>query len=271
MEAFASLYPPLAKRTPIPALYQPFTFALALTPFFFRGRRATALLTLPFIFAFCLCAPFYTFGNESADYYSTSFFIALPIWFVEFTILTPQDGPDELVYYGNQTKTKEEKGEGQRWRDLRSYRDRLFWAFSLMVPSHRGIGWNWQVKNVHFDPNHNLQKWAYVKRHLMISVRAYVCSVFMLILLGWSSTTQERLSSNHSFSFCIANSLIGWSGATWVWFRLCCFYSFMAALSVAFGVCEIWQWPPIMGNLWDAWSVRQMWSVVYHQTMRKVI
>jgi hypothetical protein len=66
------------------------------------------------------------------------------------------------------------------------------------------------------------------------------------------------------------NAVIGWSGAIWVWCRLCCAYSMAAVLSVSFGVFETWEWPPLMGNLDDAWSVRQMWSVVYHQTFRRV-
>lgn len=270
METLASLYPPLAERTPVPTLYQPLIFVLSLTPFFFCRRHRAALITFPLIFALCTRAPFYTFGNESADYYSASFFIALPLWFVEFAILTPAQGPEESVYVGNRIEPWREKGNGKRWEDLRSYCERIFWASSLMVPSHRGIGWSWQVKNVHPGPDQSLHGTAYMRKHLMIAVCAYARSMSMLVLLGWSSTIQRRLPSDRSILYYILNSLIGWSGAIWVWDRLNCFYSIMAAISVALGVCENWQWPPLMGHLQDAWSVRQMWSLVYHQTMRKV-
>jgi hypothetical protein len=140
-----------------------------------------------------------------------------------------------------------------------------------MVPSHRGIGWNWQVKGVPDDPYKCLPKWAFVRTHICKASIAYAQSLGMLVLLAWGSTAEARLSSEACLHRLIINMLIGWSGAIWVWGRLNGFYSSIAAVSVAVGVCETWQWPPLMGNLRDAWSVRQVWSVVYHQTMRKVV
>ena len=139
-----------------------------------------------------------------------------------------------------------------------------------MVPSHRGMGWNWQVKGVPDDPYEGLSKRAFVGKHIQKMIIAYLRSMAMLVLLGWGSAAEARQSSEARPYHRMVDALIGWYGASWVWDRLNFAYSFMAAVFVGSGVCETWQWPPLMGKLRDAWSVRQVWSVVYHQTMRKV-
>jgi hypothetical protein len=271
MERIPSLWyswPQLPDRKPMPPLYQPLIFVLTIVPFFFSGRRRIAICIFPLILDLCLRSPDYTFGSPSADYYNSSFFIAAPLWFLEFAILSPQQGPGAPTYIGNPNLN----GTGREGTlgDVEATWQKVLMVCSLMVPSHRGIGWNWQVKGVPDDPYKHLSKREFVGRHVRKLIIAYLRSVGMLVLLGWGSAAEARLSSEaHLHSFAV-NALIGWSGAIWVWDRLNCFYSFMAAVSVAAGVCETWQWPPLMGRLSDAWSVRRVWSVVYHQIMRKV-
>ncbi|KAF1848728.1 uncharacterized protein K460DRAFT_364714 [Cucurbitaria berberidis CBS 394.84] len=272
MKAIAALYPPLSKRQPMPAFYGPLTFFLSLTPFFFRNRRQTALWVFPILLALCIRAPCYTFGDPSANYYNSSPFIAIPFWFLEFAILTPKDGPNAPRYVGNADEVKKETGVNDQRDDMKTLWERFAWACSLMIPSHRGIGWNWQVKNVPADANQHLPKWAYVRKHVGKMLLAYIRSAAMLVILGYSSSMEQRLaSSNSRAKLVFVNALIGWSGAIWVWDRLNCFYSLLAAVSVALGICNTSQWPPLMGSIRDAWSVRQMWSVVYHQMMRKIV
>jgi len=261
-------WPQLADRKPMPPHYQPLIFVLTIVPFFFPSRRRIAICMFPLILDLCLRSPCYTFGNPSADYYNSSFFIAVPLWFLEFAILAPQKGSGAPAYIGNPKRS-----------DTRSSRtlDGMYLSWQkvlrvclLMVPSHRGIGWNWQVKGVLDDPYEDLSKRAFVGRHIQKMMIAYLRSMAMLMLLGWGSAAEVRLSFEARPYHRMVDALIGWSGAIWVWDRLNFAYSFIAAVSVGSGVCETWQWPPLMGKLRDAWSVRQVWSVVYHQTMRKV-
>jgi hypothetical protein len=262
-------WPQLNDRQPIPAFYQPLIFLLTVIPFFFRNRCWVAICVFILILHLCLRSPGYTFGNPSADYYNGSFFIAVPLWFLEFAILSPHEGPDALTYVGNASCSG--TGSRETLDVMRPTWRKVLRVCSLMVPSHRGIGWNWQVKGVPDDPYKCLPKWAFVRTHICKASIAYAQSLGMLVLLAWGSTAEARLSSEACLHRLIINMLIGWSGAIWVWGRLNGFYSSIAAVSVAVGVCETWQWPPLMGNLRDAWSVRQVWSVVYHQTMRKVM
>lgn len=268
MDFVSSLYPPISAREPIPAFYQPFVYLLTLVPFFFHNRKLVAICIFPVILTLCVRAPCYTFGEPSGDYYSTSPFVAIPFWFVEFAILTPREGTHAPTYVGDKSEGNSPKSHGlepssSSWK-------KLSWASSLMVPSHRGIGWNWQVKNVPEDTHKQLTKWEYVYTHTQKALVSYAQSLVMLVVLRCGSTIEKDVPAGSLWRLLLVNTVIGWSGATWVWSRLTCFYSLLAALSVACGICETWQWPPLMGHLRDAWSVRQMWSVVYHQTMRKV-
>jgi len=257
MESMTPLWyswPQLADRKPMPPHYQPLIFVLTIVPFFFSSRRRIAICIFPLILDLCLRSPCYTFGNPSADYYNSSFFIAVPLWFLEFAILAPQKGPDAPAYIVNPKRS-----------DIRSERavddmsltwQKVLRVCSLMVPSHRGIGWNWQVKGVPDGPNEGFSKWAFLCRHARKMMTAYLRSMGMLVLLGWGSAVEVRLSSEARPHHFMVDALIGWSGAIWVWDRLNFAYSFMAAASVASGVCETWQWPPLMGKLGNAWSVR---------------
>ena len=242
MERLAALHPPLSERQPIPALYQPLTFFLTLIPFLFRKRRRTALCVLPILLASCIRAPGYTFGSPSVDYYNSSPFIAMPIWFLEFAILTPEEGPDAPRYVGNASAVTKSKETDRRWQRPKTPWEQLAWAFSLMIPSHRGIGWQWQIKNVPDDPIQHLPKWAYVQRHVRRMLVAYTRSAAMLVLLGYGSAIEERLSPDSRAVTMLVNALTGRCGATWVWDRLNCFYSLLAAASVALGICETRSW-----------------------------
>ena len=261
-------WPQLADRKPMPPLYQPLIFILTIIPLFFSSRRRIAICIFPLILDLCLRSPCYTFGNPSSDYYNSSFFIAVPLWFLEFAILAPQKGPDAPAYIGNpkRSDTRSERAVD----DMSLTCQKVLRVCSLMLPSHRGIGWNWQVKSVPDDPYQGLSKRVFVRRHVHKMMITYLRSMAMLVLLGWGSAAEVWLPSEARPYHVMVDALIGWSGAIWVWERLNFAYSFMAAGSVACGVCETWQWPPLMGKLRDAWSVRQVWSVVYHQTMRKV-
>jgi hypothetical protein len=189
MDVLASFYPPPSQRQPYHVLYQPLTFAVTLIPFLFSCRRLVAICFLPILIFLCIRAPCYTFDSSSADYYNSSAFIAMPIWLVEFAILRPKLGPNTPVFVGDYSaETQKAQRNRKAWGDLDSIRERIFWASLLMIPSHRGVGWNWQVKNVPQNPDKSLPKWTYVKRQLQRSLVAYLQSTAMLVILGCSST-----------------------------------------------------------------------------------
>lgn len=162
------------------------------------------------------------------------------------------------------------RGEGVRWGDAKGVWERVGWAGKLMVPGQRGVGWSWGVGNVPIDGDAGLEKWSYVRRKVWRAGRAYVWSVCMLGVMGGASAVEKDDRWEESVGKFLVNAVIGWAGALWILGRLQCFYSVCAAVSVAVGLCEKWQWPPLVGSVRDAWSVGRVWGVVYHQTMRVV-
>jgi hypothetical protein len=268
MEFIAQLYPPLEERKPIPAIFLPGTFALTLLPFFTTHRRQTALVILPTILWMCVLAPRYTFGDPSADFYRSSGFIIMPLWFIEFAVLRPPNGDKAPAYVGNPAQ-----GDlPRRVEDLQGAWPKLRWAVELMVPSHRGIGWNWQINNIPDDGKGQLSRWRWISYQAAKAVLAYMASVCMLVVMGLASVLERPEDRAPTFSAAqtfVLDAVIGLAGAIWIYCRLQTFYSSASAVTVALGVYERWQLPPLMGNLRDAWSVRQFWAV-YHQTMRQV-
>ncbi|KAJ8110786.1 hypothetical protein OPT61_g6458 [Boeremia exigua] len=265
MDTLARLYPPLVEREPIPVTFIPATFALTLLPFFFsKHRRQVALAILPVLLSVSLLAPCYTFGDPSADFYRSSAFIIMPLWFIDFAVMRSEEGHDAPGYVG---ASRNGNQVPQRIEDCPTAWSKLCWAVTLMVPSHRGIGWNWQIKNIPLDPNLDLSKRDWIIRQAKSAVLAYLQSIAMLVMLGFTSSLQQ---TTRTLAMPFLNALIGWSGAIWIYSRLTCFYSTSSALTVALGFYEIWQLPPLMGSVRDAWSVRQFWAM-YHQTMRQMV
>lgn len=263
MDQLATFYPSLSQRRSIPAWYLPITFSLTLLPFIFvQHRRLAIALTSPIIVALCTQAPSYTFGDPSSDYYNSGVFLAVLLWYLDFAILTPATGRDAPVFRGNpqQMSSSGDRQEniGEAVEELPLWK-RIVWALRLMLPSQRGIGWNWQVRGVPADSHDNMPRWTRVMIHLRRVVVTYVRSAILLVAMGFVTALQKRTVPPSAFAHDALNAAVGWSGALWVWDRLICFYSLAAAACIAIGLSDLWEWPPLMGDIRDAWSVRQMW------------
>ena len=269
----ASFYAPLDQRQSVPIYYAPTCFSLSLLPFLISNRQVAIGISFPVILGICLLKPNYTFGNSSDDYYNSAPFIAILLWYIDFVLCTPREGDGAPV----SCPTGAGESSEVRWQDLNTTWARVKWAARLMMAPHRGIGWNWQVKGVPKNPYADYARWKFVTSQVGWAIFYYLQSVVALVVLGWSGAMREEMSDGvrskngglnyEVFTF---NAVTGWAGAVWVWDRLCCAYSIVAALTVAIGMFETWEWPPLMGSLSEAWSVRQMWSAVYHQTFRRV-
>lgn len=122
----------LSSRQPTPAFYQPLIFLLIVIAFFFRNRRRVAICIFPLILDLCLRSPGCRFGDPSADYYNSSFFIAVPLWFLEFAILSLHEGPDAPTYVGNARCGGTVSGESLD--AMRPARRKVLRGYSLMVP-----------------------------------------------------------------------------------------------------------------------------------------
>lgn len=270
MNLIALLYPNLNERRFMPAYYAPLCFGLTLVPFLWQDNRLATTWSFPILLCLCLYHPSFTSGDPSADYFNSSLFMAMPLWYIDFVLLTPRDGEDAPAFIGKiQAKINGENeadvshNRGQQWNDLRTLHERLMWSIRLMLPAHRGIGWNWQVKGVPTDPYTSLSKWQFIFKQACWSLLFYAESVIAMAVLGLAYDLDNLGEDNPTVKRTVATAVLGWSGAVWVWTRLNCAYCLAAAVTVAIGITESWGWPPLMGPLEAAWSVRQMWRYAH--------
>lgn len=115
------------------------------------------------------------------------------------------------------------------------------------------------MKGVPTDPDSKLPWEKCVLKQIWWTGFYYAQSVVALMMLGFGYAFKEQVEPEEQMTRCLANAIVGWSGAVWVWARLCCAYCLASALSIVVGITETWEWPPLMGSLRDALSVRQMW------------
>ena len=62
----------------------------------------------------------------------------------------------------------------------------------------------------------------------------------------------------------------GWAAGLVVYFTANIPYPLFAALTVATGIYEPYDWPPLMGKLRDVVTVRDLWGKFWHQCLRRV-
>lgn len=256
-----TVYPPLEARSQLPPWYLAACMTLTISPFIVQQSRIglainSLLLCVLWLRYFC-----YTTGDAVSDYYNSGPVIALFPWYIDFVLCTPRQGAYAPVFNA--------LNGPQSLQSLQTTFQRLKWSIRLMLPAQRGIGWNWQVKGVPKDPWSSFSKTKCIAMHIAWAVCHYGQSTLMLVMLGWSVSYADQ--TNNPIIRSIAQGATGWAGAIWTWNRLCCAYNVAAAVCIASSICDSWEWPPLMGPLHDAWSVRQMWSAVYHQALRRML
>ena len=263
LTSISSFYPSLAERRPLPTLYIPVAFCLTIITFFIPSRSIAILTTYPLLVLLALSTPYFTSGDPLSDYGTGGFRLGMTLWYLDFLILSPWTGED-VSFIGDGKSGKRITAE-----EPKSWFKQLIWALRLMVTPNRGIGWSWQVKGVPQDLDVGLSKWKYVRRRFLRGVVTFIRSLAALYVMGLATTIQEQ--KNDIWTWTALNAIIGWSGAIWAWNGINYMYNTASAVTVAIGLCEQWEWPPLTGSLSDAWSVRQMWrlvpsSISFHDT-----
>lgn len=101
------------------------------------------------------------------------------------------------------------------------------------MPAQRGIGWNWQVKGVPANPNGKMLRWQYVSWQMCWVLFYYAQSMAALTTLSLVYALRTQTGPDEYAKKAVADALMGWSGAVWVWDRLNCAFRLVAALGVA--------------------------------------
>lgn len=171
----------------------------------------------------------------------------------------------EKEYYRIKKATIERAKEnaGQKTKDVRRG---LGWHFDLAM-TLRGVGWNWQVKNI--PQTTPKTKWQFIQTQISKAMLFYFLFDFI-----WYNIQGSRYASPSPpplASETIPRQIL-W---TWIpglesYYSLNMQFPLFAALTVGVGLCSQEDWKPIMGNLRDVNSVRDFWGRFWHQGLRRV-
>ncbi|KAI0010928.1 hypothetical protein F4779DRAFT_260529 [Xylariaceae sp. FL0662B] len=257
-------YPPIEERAPLPAFYLPAAFALlvlgyAIGPGLIRNTAISSLLLL-----LTLQRPYYTAGSVASDY---SFSGVCIIYFLASLDL----GNSNPRWIGRTDKPAPKDGSsGVAWRDAKTWPQRLGWAFNLAT-TNRGIGWDWQVKGVPAHPEPDATRLRFVGKRVLDFARHVALKSLAVYGIGFCQTVQPAVVQTSPWTAHLLGVIENWCGAVWGWNTIGLAYAAGAAITVLLGIYEPWQWPPMLNSVTMAWSVRRIWSVAYHQILRRVL
>ncbi|KAI2466734.1 hypothetical protein F4781DRAFT_336972 [Annulohypoxylon bovei var. microspora] len=253
-------YPPLAERASLPPLHMPAAYAAVLLGYFVGPGPAQTFCVTHVLLLLAAFRPFYTTGDVVSDYTMSSTFFVMWIAYLDHGL----KGEGSPRYVGRPDRPLPGGGVGER--DSETWVRKLGWAVRLTT-TPRGIGWDWQVKNVPPHPGANQPRLRFVWEQVVEVVWRTALKALAVYTIGFCKAVQPSVTS--SLSGRILDATVAWCGAVWSWNTIGAANAAGAAITALLGICEPWEWPPVFGALGDAWSVRQVWSTSYHQIMRR--
>ncbi|KAI1206761.1 uncharacterized protein F4807DRAFT_438204 [Annulohypoxylon truncatum] len=258
-DLFSSGYPPLTSRSPLPPHQLPAAYAAVVLGYFLGPGALQTLGVTCVLLYFGLLRPFFTTGDVVTDYTMSSSFFVLWISYLDHRGSKSAGGPR---YTGNPDKPLPPNGG-----DAMTRAQKLRWAVRL-ASTPRGIGWDWRVKNVPPHPGADLAPLSFVWTQVVEVAWRTALKAAAVYVIGFCKVVQLSTTTSAMGGW-LLDATVAWCGAVWSWNTIGSSNAAGAAITVLLGICESWEWPPVLGALGDAWSVRQVWSTSYHQIMRR--
>ncbi|OTA80264.1 hypothetical protein M434DRAFT_229899 [Hypoxylon sp. CO27-5] len=253
-------YPGLDERDPLPPQYLPAAFATVVLGYFLRPGLFQLLGISSVLLLLGISRPFYTSGDVVTEYTLSAAVFTFLLSYLDHGTKT-KCGPR---YLGRPDRPLPGGGVGRR--DSKTWMEKLEWSLRLAT-TPRGIGWNWQVKNVPPHPGANQTRLGFVRDRVVELAWRTALKALAVYIIGFCQAVQPSVTS--PAASWLLHGVVGWCGAVWSWNTIGSAHAAGGAITVLLGICEPWEWPPVFGRLGDAWSVRQVWSTTYHQTMRR--
>ncbi|KUJ07503.1 uncharacterized protein LY89DRAFT_742739 [Mollisia scopiformis] len=163
---------------------------------------------------------------------------------------------EEIKQDGSHVKVQA-KVPFDRWAKLK-------WFGSLWIAS-RGVGWNIQSSQLPPPVAKDYPKDRWLFRTIVRTFSMY---------LGYDLTSNILLHIVREGPF-LAHPIAwqvfyAWTKAFRAYYSFESSYFALAIMSVATGICQPHQWPPLTGSFGrDAYTVRRMWGRCWHQCMRR--
>ncbi|KAI1408538.1 membrane bound O-acyl transferase family-domain-containing protein [Hypoxylon sp. FL1857] len=255
-----SQYPRLDERDPLPPQQLPAAFATVVLGYFLGPGVIQTWGVAYILLLLGVFRPYFTTGDVLTDYTQSGTFFVFLVSYLDQGTKT-KNGPR---YVGRPDRPLPNGGISER--DSKTWAEKLKWSLRLAT-TPRGIGWNWQVKNVPPHPGANQLRLEFVWKRIVEFVWRTALKAFAVYIIGLCQAVQPPVTS--PVISWLLDAVVGWCGAVWSWHTIGAAHAAGGAITVLLGICEPWEWPPVLGALGDAWSVRQAWSTTYHQIMRR--
>ncbi|KAI1820254.1 membrane bound O-acyl transferase family-domain-containing protein [Xylaria intraflava] len=238
----------------------------------FRYRRAVAWIGTVGLMAWCWTAPNFTTDPGQAQPFSLAWSTYLAT--LEKIVLLPRGATPETSFY----RMHQAPTQGSPFTPFSPRK--LLWAAVLMF-NMRGIGWNYQVKNVpSLSARSTRSRLSFVATRLVAA--AYY--LFMIDFFGHVSanifyTNEQTLQPGEVDSKYLTiwddRSLI-WSFVRALTFAMQPYYGIQLQYTVfsigavALGISKPANWPPSFGPMSGTTSIRKFWGTYWHQTLRRM-
>ncbi|KAH8678573.1 membrane bound O-acyl transferase family-domain-containing protein [Tricladium varicosporioides] len=243
---------PLAPRPYlIPSIY----IVCILGPLLPRSKARSVGVTLAILYL-CFQIPKYTYGEKIQDYMFPIQALQAIIGWLDMYII---HSPDEFHLNGEKIKVDEKVKKGW-WKKLKES-----W---LMNTTNRGVGWNWEVKNVPKAAPVGTSRWLFARTEFTKAFIFYL--IFDIIWTIMSHTPYASSNPPDLFSGPLLKSILfAWLPAIGSYYTLNMQYSLFASQTVLYGMYTPQDWPPLMGKLRDVKTVRGFWGSFWHQMLRR--
>ncbi len=215
--------------------------------------RVTELFFIPIAFI-CVHMVFFSASESRTSDYILALNV-IGIFFTASDYILLQRYQPELRKIGQRKPTSEMSLPARLWR-----------AASLVV-APRGVGWAHEPTN-HIAPRPNGTRAQFIASQFMW-IAAYFIQFDIFSILVRANPCFG--TGGPSFS------AFGWPWRATVWIHpfiafvsMSMLYATASILSVAVGLSEPRDWPPLFGSPRGAYTVRNCWGRVWHQMLRKV-
>ncbi|KAK6345798.1 hypothetical protein TWF730_010141 [Orbilia blumenaviensis] len=153
-----------------------------------------------------------------------------------------------------------------------STKSKFFWGLSW-ITTLRGIPWNWRVRNVPSQPPY-ASRWDYLFKNVpMFFVYGCVLDILWKMRVWFDFTKYNGSlegygsSASHGLGPMIWNSVFGLVS---MYVTTVFNYQMMALATVAVGISGPEDWPPVLGPVEEAYSLRRFWAKTWHQLFRNI-
>ncbi|KAF2789624.1 hypothetical protein K505DRAFT_410225 [Melanomma pulvis-pyrius CBS 109.77] len=231
----------------------------------FTGRRATFSVLIIALGVYCNVKPHFTNNFDLAQPFSIA-------WSFYTAVLAKLlfSGPPEDNFWRIDEPAREARAyTGFGWKRFR-------WTTALIF-NHRGIRWNYQVKNVPLLPK--TSKSRFLASQLAKSVGCF-CMADLLYYIHQRvnfTTSDGRVGQLDSKYLTLRQDNWRWSViktfslAGLPYFALNMQFAQGGFLSVLFGISKPEDWPPPFGSIDDMRTVRSFWGAFWHQQLRHML